>query len=49
MRARGVGRADRVDNRHVLLVEQRFQRSERGMQAEKSVEIDGTLAALVGE
>ena len=47
MRARGVGRAHRFDNRQVPLVEERLQRRKRRMQAEEAIEIDGRILALV--
>ena len=40
MRPRGIGRTDSVHDRKLVLVEQRLQRSEAGMQAEKSVQVD---------
>ena len=40
VRARRIGRADRVDDRQVLRVEERLQRRERRMQAEEAVEVD---------
>ena len=45
VRARGIGRADRVHNRQVPLVEQRLERRERGMQAEEAVQVDGGVFA----
>ncbi len=40
MRSRRVGRAHRVHNRQVLLIEERLERSERRVQSEETVQID---------
>ena len=48
VRARRVGRTDGIDDREMLLVEQRLERRERRMQAEEAVEIDGGIVLLAG-
>ena len=46
VRARRVGRTDRIDNRQMLLVEQRLERRERGMQSEEAVQVDRGVVVL---
>jgi len=47
MRPRRIGRSGCVDNRQVLLVEQRLQRRQRRMQSEKTVEVNRRIRPLV--
>ena len=45
MRARGIGRARGVHDGKLIFVKERLERREAGMQAKKSVEVDGRIRA----
>src|ERR1700722_13355344 len=47
MRARGIGRAYGVHNGQMARVEHGLERSERGVQAEESVQIDGRVRSAI--